>query len=147
MGDTTANENSDSSEEQKNEIISNSSEGENQKKQRTRKIVKKELPIEQNLTQDLSIDSKEEKIDNVSSEVIAAETIEEKSIKSSEEKNDQEVREQNVRQERPVHKFDNKRQNQNRPHHANQQNQGHIPNENPAEKSDENYDLVGIVTA
>ena len=88
MGDTTANENSDSSEEQKNEIISNSSEGENQKKQRTRKIVKKELPIEQNLTQDLSIDSKEEKIDNVSSEVIAAETIEEKSIKSSEEKND-----------------------------------------------------------
>ena len=32
MGDTTANENSDSSEEQKNDIISNSSEGDNQKK-------------------------------------------------------------------------------------------------------------------
>ena len=46
MGDTTSNENPDSSEEQKNDIISNSSEGENQKKQRTRKIVKKELPIE-----------------------------------------------------------------------------------------------------
>ena len=51
MGDTTANENSDSSEEQKNDIINNSSEGDNQKKQRTRKIVKKELPIEENLTQ------------------------------------------------------------------------------------------------
>ena len=147
MGDTTANENSDSSEEQKNDIISNSSEGDNQKKQRTRKIVKKELPIEENLTQDISNDTKEEKIDKSFSEVTTADTIEEKSSKSSEEKNDQEVREQNVRQERPVHKFDNKRQNQNRPHHANQQNQGHIPNENPAEKSDENYDLVGIVTA
>ena len=147
MGDTTANENSDSSEEQKNDIISNSSEGDNQKKQRTRKIVKKELPIEENLTQDISNDTKKEKIDEVSSEVKTADTIEEKSSKSSEEKNDQEVREQNVRQEMPVHKFDNKRQNQNRPHHANQQNQGHIPNENPAEKSDENYDLVGIVTA
>lgn len=147
MGDSTVNENSDSSEEQKNDIISNSSEGDNQKKTRTRKIVKKELPIEENLTQELSNDHKEEKIDKVSSEVKNADTIEEKSSKSSEEKNDREVREQNVRQERPVHKFDNKRQNQNRPHHTNQQNQGHIQNENSAEKSDENYDLVGIVTA
>ena len=63
MGDTTANENSDSSEEQKNDIISNSSEGDNQKKQRTRKIIKKELPIEENLTQELSNDTKEEKND------------------------------------------------------------------------------------
>lgn len=147
MGDSTVNENSDSSEEQKNDIISNSSEGDNQKKTRTRKIVKKELPIEENLTQELSNDHKEEKIDKVTSEVKNADTIEEKLSKSSEEKNDREVREQNVRQERPVHKFDNKRQNQNRPHHTNQQNQGHIQNENSAEKSDENYDLVGIVTA
>ena len=52
-------------EEQKIENNSNLTDGENQKKQRTRKIVKKELPIEENLTQDLSNDIKEEKIDYV----------------------------------------------------------------------------------
>jgi hypothetical protein len=110
MGDSTANENSDSSEEQKNDIISNSSEGENQKKQRTRKIVKKELPIEENLTQDSSNDKKEEKIDKVSSEVNTSDNIEEKSSESVVDNNDQEERRQNVRQERPVQKFDNRRQ-------------------------------------
>ena len=147
MGDTSANENSDSSEEQKIENNSNLTDGENQKKQRTRKIVKKEMPIDENSQSDSKSEVKEVKSEDIASKEISVTETQQNSDKSIEGRNNRDVPEQNIRQERPALKFDNKRQNPNKPQHANQHNQGHIPNENPVEKSDENYDLVGIVTA
>jgi len=147
MGETTASENSDSSEEQKNENNNNLNDGEILKKQRTRKIVKKEMPIDENSNSDFKSEVKEIKSEEIAMKEISVTETQQNTDKSIEGTNNQEVPEQNVRQERPVHKFDNKRPNPNKPQHANQHNQGHIPNENPVEKSDENYDLVGIVTA
>ena len=75
MGDTSANENSDSSEEQKIENKSNLTDGENQKKQRTRKIVKKEMPIDENSQSDSKSEVKEVKSEDIASKEISVTAI------------------------------------------------------------------------
>ena len=136
MSDTT-NENSGSLENKNNEA-----EGENQKKQRTRKIVKKEIPIEETQTKlDFDQVAEADKVfsQKINNEIEITEKSEKTVIDSSNEPT--------LEQEKPTQKFNHKRQNPNKPQHANQQNQIHTPNDSSIEKSNDNFDLVGIVSA
>jgi transcription termination factor Rho len=134
--DDTTNENSDSLENKNKEA-----EGENQKKQRTRKIVKKEIPIEETQKFDF------EQVPKVDIVFSAKENMEVQITKNKEKSIIESSNEVPLEQEIQAQRFDHKRQNPNKPQHANQQNQGHIPNDNSIEKLNENFDLVGIVSA
>lgn len=134
MGDTK-NENLESFEN------NNEKEGENQKRQRTRKIVKKEIQTEESPKLDFN---KAVNAENVFSPIKNNEIeIAEKSEKTVNEPSN----ELPFEKEKPAQRFDYKAQNPTKPQHANQQNQGHVPNDSSIEKSNENFDLVGIVSA